>query len=56
MLWLLCSFQVELVAHMHAAHQGILDSIVKQGAIDDATDKSMKDIFTKFTAEFAAAK
>ncbi len=48
-------FQTELVAHMNSQHKGVLDGIVAAGAIDDATDKTMKDIFTKFTAEFAAS-
>ena len=47
-------FQEQLIAHMKASHQGILDDVVAKGAIDDAADKSMKEIFTKFTAEFSA--
>ena len=40
---------------MKASHSGILDAIVAKGAIDDETDQKMKDIFTKFTADFVAA-
>ena len=32
----------------------ILASIVEKGAIDEATDAQMKEIFTKFTADFSA--
>ena len=39
---------------MNASHSGILNNIVEKGAIDDATDKQMKEIFTKFTADFSA--
>ena len=44
----------QLIAHMKASHSGILDTIVEKGAIDEATDKQMKEIFTKFTADFSA--
>ena len=48
-------FQEQLIAHMKASHGGILESIVGKGAIDEETDKTMKNIFTKFTADFVAA-
>ena len=48
-------FQEQLIAFMKANHGSILDVIVAKGAIDDETDKSMKEIFTKFTADFMAA-
>merc|ERR1740138_1737479 len=47
-------FQTQLVAHMKASHSAILDDIVAKGAIDEAADKQMKEIFTKFTADFMA--
>ena len=47
-------FQEQLIAHMKASYSGILDDIVAKGQIDDAADKSMKEIFTKFTSEFTA--
>merc|ERR1719451_142169 len=47
-------FQEQLIAHMKASHSGILDTIVAKGAIDPDTDAKMKDIFTKFTADFIA--
>jgi len=47
-------FQEQLVDFVKTSHGGIMDTIVKTGAIDDATDKQMKEIFTKFTAEFSA--
>merc|ERR1711912_76792 len=43
-------FQEQLIALMKASHSGILEIIVAKGAIDEDTDKKMKDIFTKFTA------
>merc|ERR1719174_1978530 len=46
-------FQEQLIAHMKGAHSDILTSIVEKGAIDEATDAQMKDIFTKFTADFS---
>jgi proton translocating ATP synthase F1 alpha subunit len=49
-------FQEQLIAYMKASHGGILEAIVSKGAIDEETDKKMKDIFTKFTADFVAAK
>jgi F-type H+-transporting ATPase subunit alpha len=49
-------FQEQLIAFMKASHSGLLAGIVAKGSIDDETDKQMKDIFTKFTADFAAAK
>jgi F0F1-type ATP synthase alpha subunit len=47
-------FQDQLIAHFKAGHTGVLDSITAKGEIDDATDKQMKDILTKFTADFSA--
>jgi len=48
-------FQEQLIAHMKASHGDLLENIVAKGAIDDDTDKKMKEIFTKFTADFVAA-
>ena len=47
-------FQEQLIAFMNASHSGILADIVAKGAIDEDTDKKMKEIFTKFTADFSA--
>jgi len=47
-------FQEQLIDLMKASHGSILDSIIAKGAIDEETDKKMKDIFTKFAAEFSA--
>jgi F-type H+-transporting ATPase subunit alpha len=47
-------FQEQLITLMKASHSGILDTIVAKGAIDEATDKQMKEIFTKFAADFSA--
>ena len=47
-------FQNGLVAHMKSSHAGIMSDIVTKGAISDETDKSMKDILTKYLAEFSA--
>jgi len=46
-------FQEKLVAHMNTSYPGIMKSIVEKGAIDEATDKEMKSIFTKFLSEFS---
>jgi proton translocating ATP synthase F1 alpha subunit len=48
-------FQEQLITYMKASHGPILESIVAKGAIDEDSDKKMKDIFTKFTADFIAA-
>jgi len=42
------------VTFMKASHGGILDTITSAGEIDETTDKSMKEIFSKFTADFSA--
>jgi proton translocating ATP synthase F1 alpha subunit len=47
-------FQDQLIAFMKSSHGGILETIVAKGAIDPETDAKMKDIFTKFTADFMA--
>jgi len=47
-------FQDQLIAHVKASHQPVLDSIIAKGAIDEETDKKMKEILTKFLAEFNA--
>lgn len=49
-------FQEQLIAHMKASHSSLLETIVSKGAIDEETDQKMKDIFTKFAADFVAAK
>ena len=48
-------FQEQLIAFMKASHGPLLAGIVEKGAIDDATDKTMKEVFTKFTADFRGA-
>jgi len=47
-------FQEQLIAHFKSSHTDILATVVEKGAIDDATDAKMKDILTKFTADFSA--
>ena len=47
-------FQEQLITLMKASHGAILADIVAKGAIDEGTDKQMKEIFTKFTADFSA--
>jgi len=47
-------FQNGLVAHMKASYSGIMSDIVAKGAISDDVDKQMKEILTKYTAEFGA--
>jgi proton translocating ATP synthase F1 alpha subunit len=48
-------FQDQLIAFMKSSHADLLTGIVAKGAIDPETDAKMKDIFTKFTADFMAA-
>jgi len=48
-------FQEQLIAFMKASYGGILTTIVETGAIDADTDAKMKEIFSKFTADFIAA-
>ena len=48
-------FQDQLVAFMKAQHSGIMADIVAKGAIDGDTDAKMKEIFTKFAADFSSA-
>ena len=47
-------FQEQLIAHMKASYSSILDDITTKGAIDEGTDAQMKEIFTKFAADFSA--
>lgn len=49
-------YQEQLIAFMKGSHAGLLSDIVAKGAIDEEMDKKMKDIFTKFTADFVATK
>ena len=39
---------------MKASYSSILDDITTKGAIDEGTDAQMKEIFTKFAADFSA--
>jgi len=48
-------FQDQLIAHMKASYGSLLEDIVAKGAIDEECDKKMKEIFSKFTADFIAA-
>jgi len=47
-------FQEQIIAHFKATAPDVMSNIVAKGAIDEPTDAKMKDIFTKFTAEFSA--
>merc|ERR1719191_70399 len=47
-------FHEGLLAHVKANHAGLLDKIAAEGALSDALDGELKDIMTKFTAEFSA--
>jgi len=46
-------FQDGLVAHMKTSYPAVMESIVKTGAIDDATDKTMKEVIGKYASEFS---
>merc|ERR1719313_67135 len=45
-------FQEQLIALFKSSHADVLSAIVEKGAIDPETDAKMKDIFTKYTADF----
>merc|ERR1712176_947115 len=47
-------FQEKLLAYTKSNYQSILDSIAAAGALSPELDGQMKDMLTKFTAEFSA--
>jgi len=47
-------FQEQLVDHRKSSYGSLLDDIVAKGAISDDVDAKMKEIFTKFAADFSA--
>ncbi|KAL3927407.1 MAG: hypothetical protein SGPRY_002836, partial [Prymnesium sp.] len=47
-------FQDGLVAHMKSSHSAIMSDIVEKGAISEGTDKQLKEIISKFAADFSA--
>jgi len=47
-------YQDGLVAHMKASYPAIMSTIVEKGAIDEATDKQMKEIITTYTAGYSS--
>jgi len=49
-------FLDSLLAHTKASHQGLLDTIKAEGTLSPATDESVKNMMTKFNAEYAASK
>merc|ERR1719450_142037 len=47
-------YQEQLLATFKASHGAILDTIAAEGVISPETDAKLKDILTKFTADFSA--
>jgi proton translocating ATP synthase F1 alpha subunit len=48
-------FQDGLLSHVKANHSALLDKIAAEGALSEALDSELKEILTKFTAEFSSA-
>lgn len=47
-------FEKEFLAHIKASHQDVLDTIAKEGKINDTIDAKLKKIVTDFAATFQA--
>ena len=47
-------FQEQLVAHMKASYGALLDDIVAKGELTKETDDKMKEIYTKFQADYVS--
>ena len=47
------SFEMAFMQHMKSTHQGLLDTIRKDGQITEATDEKLKDIVTSFVETFS---
>lgn len=45
-------FETEFLAHIKASHQDILQSISKEGKINDDVDAKLKQIVSEFTKTF----
>lgn len=45
-------FEEALLAEMHANHNGVLDTITKEGAVSSDTTEKLKDIICKFADNF----
>lgn len=46
------SFEQAFLQHMRSSHQGLLDTIRKEGQISDASEGQMKEIVTSFVDNF----
>ncbi len=46
------AFEQAFLQHMRTSHQGILDTIGKEGEISDAVDAQLKDIVLSFVDNF----
>jgi len=46
------SFEKEFLQHMKTSHQSLLDTIAKEGKINESVDAQLKDIVLKFLATF----
>ncbi len=46
-------FEKQLLAEMHAKHQGLLDTIRTEGALSQESESKLKDILESFSKAFA---
>lgn len=49
------AFEQGFLQHMRTTHQGLLDTIRKEGQISDATEEQLKGIVTSFVQTFSEA-
>ena len=49
------AFEQGFLQHMRTTHQGLLDTIRKEGQISEATEGQLKDIVTSFVQTFSEA-
>jgi len=49
-------FLDQLLAHTKASHPGLIDTIKAEGALSKSTDDAIKEMMTKFTAQYTASK
>jgi len=49
-------FLDQLLAHTKASHPGLIDTIKAEGALSKSTDDAIKEMMTKFTAQYNASK
>lgn len=47
------AFEQSFLQHIKSSHQGLLDTIRKEGQISDATEEALKNIVTSFVDTFS---